>query len=126
MIVLRHRCAAGRSRDVWEYDPVRRIVIATFGILELDIPVCHESMPRRGSFAISRRTEGWQLCPSMFYLPDRVWMTKTKPYGEGAPLEFVLLAGAPDGRLLEMEKLVQDRGSPEPGIWEIDLFSRDS
>src|SRR5260221_460095 len=107
MIQLLHIRSAGRLSYVWSYLPQEKTIVAVFRSIPVHIPICSESVPRLGAYAISRRLEGWQVCPAKFYLDRGYWRTRFSPYADGITEEFLLLTGA--GNLNEeMASLVQD------------------
>lgn len=92
MKLLRHTKTAAER---WEYEPLRRVVRATFIDCTVEVQVCTQKQPRIGAFFISRRGEDeWQIAPSKWNGID------ARPASfdpNGVHCEFLTLVGAPDG-----------------------------
>lgn len=83
-----------KEKNTWEPSSEYKGIRVRFEHVTVDIPLCVTDRPRRGSFVISRQTDGWCIAPSMFVIDrDGAWWAKGSCYHQFAPYEFLFLAG---------------------------------
>jgi hypothetical protein len=105
LIFVKHRSASGRLEELWEYDPVRKVVMLTFKLgaatpVHLDVPVSSRHESRFGAWAIQRADgETWEIVPYRFGGSE----LRAHPIHEALGGESVVLTNAPPGQALELE-----------------------
>lgn len=107
MISIRHRDASGPLSSLWDFDPVRHVIMLVHRGIAIDIPVSLETNPRHNSYSLSRKGgDTWQLCPCRYVQHRNTWTAIPMPFDpEGTLAEFVALTCANDRVNAELEAL---------------------
>lgn len=108
MITLAHRHASGALDDIWELDPLRRLVMCVHRGQAFDVPVAYdqEKLRKPGAYVLTRLSEDvWRIAPSRIVLRRRKWDTEPCAYPESHVIEFITLTHAPALVQNELEAL---------------------
>lgn len=111
LATILHRTASGDLSSLWEYDPRRRVIIATVRMagaaaVDFEVPVCSSDRMRHGAHVISRLdAQTWLLTPACCLDTEGKLVAKASRFASSLPIGFLTLGAAPEQVSTELAEL---------------------
>lgn len=93
MITIRHDRLL-REDNTWSTASEFMGIRVRFKTGIIDIPLCTQEQPRLGCYSMSKRSEGWIICPSIYTKDLGKWLTRGQSYSTYSPYEFLCAVNA--------------------------------